>query len=131
MNKTPGDPQAHGVRIEAQPGQATIRIDGRPLPRGQVTGYQLEHSIADTLPMLVVHTRQADEVVWDGFARVAVATPQDPGQAVADFVLGLDPAAVQRAALDRGDLSGGKTEITEAILKQIAEWAMGGSDAGT
>jgi hypothetical protein len=37
----------------------------------------------------------------------------------------LDPAAVQRAALDRTDLSGGKHEITEAILKQIADWARG------
>lgn len=126
MNEdTPSEPAAHGVHITAQPGHADISIDGTPLPAGQIVGYQLEHSISDALPTLVLHTRQPDGVVWDGLARVAVAVQQDPGQAVADFVLGLDPAAVQRAALDRSDLSGGKTEITEAILKQIAEWATG------
>lgn len=122
---TPSEPTAHGVRIEAQPGHAAISIDGAHLPAGQVVGYQLEHSIADALPMLVLHTRQPEGVIWEGLARVAVAAPQDPGQAVADFVLGLDPAAVQRAALDRTDLSGEKHEITEAVLKQIADWAQG------
>jgi hypothetical protein len=121
----PPEPNAHGVRIEAQPGSATISIDGTPLPPGQVVGYQLEHSIADALPMLILHTRQSDVVAFEGLARVAVAAQQDPGEAVAQFVLGLDPAAVSRAALDRTDLSGGKHEITEAILQQIADWARG------
>ncbi|MDX2658364.1 hypothetical protein PV382_23405 [Streptomyces scabiei] len=126
MSEHPEHPQARGVRIDAQPGHATIALDGNTLPQGVVTGYVLEHSIADAFPMLVLHTRQTRDVAFEGLARVAVAVQQDPGQAVADFVLGLDPAAVQRAALDRSDLSGGKTEITEAILKQIAEWATGG-----
>jgi hypothetical protein len=131
MTEQPAQPTAHGVHIDAQPGHATISIDGTPLPAGQVIGYQLEHSIADALPMLILHTRQPTGAIWDGLARVAVATHQDPGQAVADFVSGLDPAALQRAALDRTDLSGGKTEMTEAILKQITEWALGGRDDRT
>lgn len=118
-------PTAHGVRIEAQPGSATISIDGTALPAGQVIGYQLEHSIADALPMLILHTRQSDHVAFEGLARVAVAAQQEPSEAIAQFVLGLDPAAVSRAALDRTDLSGEKHEITEAILKQIADWARG------
>jgi hypothetical protein len=122
---TPSEPQAHGVRIDAQPGSATIALDGATLPTGQVTGYQLEHSIADALPMLILHTRQPDGLAFEGFARVAVAVPHDPGDAIADFVLGLDPAALQQAAFNRDDLSGGKTETTEAILKQIADWARG------
>lgn len=123
----PIEPIAHGVQIVAQPGSATISIDGTPLPAGQIVGYQLEHAVADgVLPMLVLHTRQDDAVYFEGLARVAVAVQQDPGQAIADFVLGLDPAAVQRAALDREDLDGGKTGVTEAILKQLAEWAQGG-----
>jgi hypothetical protein len=121
------EPTAHGVRIEAQPGQATISIDGTPLPAGQVVGYQLEHSIADALPMLVLHTRQPDSLVWEGLARVAVATQADPGEQIAEFLSGLDPAALERAALDRDDLSGGKHEVTEAILRQIADWAQGRS----
>lgn len=119
------EPTARGVRIEAQPGSATISIDGTPLPDGQVIGYQLEHSIADALPMLVLHTRQADHVVFEGLARLAVAVQQDHGDVIAQFVQGLDPAAVQRAALDRPDLDDGKTGVTEAILKQIADWAQG------
>ncbi len=127
----PSEPTAYGVRIDAQPGSATISLNGQPIPAGQVTGYQIEHSIADALPMLILHTRQHDAVTWEGLARVAVATHQDPGQAVADFLAGIDPAALQRAALDRTDLSGGKTEMTEAVLKQLAEWALGGRDAGS
>lgn len=125
MTDAPSEPAARGVRIDAQPGSATIALNGTTLPADQVTGYQLEHSIADTLPMLILHTRQPDGVAFEGLARVAVAVPHDPGDAIADFVLGLDPAALQQAALDRDDLSGGKTETTEAILKQIADWARG------
>jgi hypothetical protein len=127
----PPEPTAHGVRIDAQPGHATISIEGIPLPRGQVVGYQLEHDVANALPMLILHTRQPESVLFEGLARVAVGDRQsDAGQAVADFVLALDPVAVERAALDRTDLSGGKHEMTEAILKQIAEWALGVRDAG-
>jgi hypothetical protein len=121
----PSEPQARGVRIDSQPGSAAITLDGHTLPAGQVTGYQLEHSIADSLPMLILHTRQPEGLAFEGLARVAVAVPHDPGDAIADFVLGLDPAALQQAALNREDLAGGKTETTEAILKQIADWARG------
>lgn len=121
----PSEPTAHGVRIDAQPGQADIRIDGTLIPTGQVVGYQIEHSIADALPMLLLHTRQADGIVWEGLARVAVAVQQDSGEATAAFLRGIDPAALQRAALDRPDLDGGKHGVTEAILRQLADWAEG------
>ncbi|WP_435606714.1 hypothetical protein [Streptomyces ardesiacus] len=127
MTDRPSEPTAHGVRIVGQPGDATITIDGDTLPRGRVIGYTLEHDVAKSLPLLILHVREPAEVTWNGFARVAIAAPADIGQAVADFVLGLDPAAVQRAALERTDLSGGKHEITEAVLKQIADWAQGRS----
>ncbi|MFD8899922.1 hypothetical protein [Streptomyces ardesiacus] len=125
MTDQPSEPTAHGVRIVGQPGDATISIDGDTLPRGRVIGYTLEHDVAKSLPLLILHVREPAEVAWNGFARVAVATTADLGQAVADFVLGIDPAAVQRAALERTDLTGSKHEITEAILKQIADWAQG------
>ena len=122
----PEQPTAHGVRIDAQPGSATISIDGTPLPAGQVLGYQLEHSIADALPMLILHTRQVDGLAFEGLARVAVAVQQDHGDVIAAFLEGIDPAALQRAALDRDDLDGGRHETTTAILRQLAEWAKGG-----
>lgn len=128
---TPEDPKMHGVRIDASPGHAAISLDGTLLPAGQVVGYELQHDIANSFPMLVLHTRQTSDTLFEGLARVAVASAPDVGQAIADFVGQLDPAAVQRAALDRDDLSGSKTEITEAILKLIAEWALGDRDART
>lgn len=123
----PEQPTAHGVRIEATPGEATIRLDGEPLPRGQVTGYVLQHDIHNALPELILHTRQPASVLFEGLATVAVAAPQNPGDAVEQFLSGIDPAALERAALDRSDLEGGKHAVTAAILKQLADWAQGRS----
>ncbi|MGV9891734.1 hypothetical protein [Streptomyces sp. NPDC003395] len=120
------EPTAHGVRIDSQPGHATISLDGTPLPAGQVVGYQLEHSIADALPMLVLHTRQADGAVWEGLARVAVADPQqDIGEQIAAFVSNLSPAALEGAALERDDLSDERYGLTAAMLRTLADWARG------
>lgn len=122
----PAEPTAHGVRIDAQPGHATISIDGTPLPRGQVVGYQLEHDVANALPMLVVHVRQPAGAVWEGLARVAIADPQqDIGEQIAGFIKNLNPAAVQGAALERDDLGTDKCSVTEAILRTVADWARG------
>lgn len=122
----PMEPTAHGVRIDSQPGHATISLDGTPLPAGQVVGYQLEHSIADALPMLVLHTRQADGAVWEGLARVAVADPQqDIGEQIAAFVSNLSPAALEGAALERDDLSDERYGLTAAMLRTLADWARG------
>ncbi|MFF9287515.1 hypothetical protein [Streptomyces griseosporeus] len=123
---TPAEPTAHGVRIDAQPGHATITIDGTPLPAGQVIGYQLEHSIADALPMLVLHTRQADGAMWEGLARVAIADPQhDLGEQIAAFLAGINPAALEGAALERDDLTDERYALTAAMLRTLAEWAQG------
>lgn len=126
MTEQPAQPQAHGVRIDAQPGDATITIDGTPLPRGQVTGYTLHHSIADSLPALVLHTRQPEGAIWDGFARVAVAEPQqDDSAAITAFLNAVDPAALENAALNRDDLGPNKHDLTRAMLRQLADWARG------
>lgn len=126
MTDTADEPTAYGVRIDAQPGQATITVDGHPLPRGQVVGYHLEHDIANALPLLILHTRQPESVLFEGLARVAVADQQtDVGEQIAAFLAGMDPAAVERAALDRDDLGGDKHSVTAAILQTLAEWAQG------
>jgi hypothetical protein len=125
MNNVP-EPTAHGVRIDAQPGHATISLDGTPLPAGQVIGYELQHDIANALPMLVLHTRQPDGVVWEGLARVAVAEPQqDTGEHIAAFLAGISPAALERAALERADLSDERYGLTAAMLATLADWARG------
>lgn len=126
MSSSPDTPTAHGVRIDAQPGTVDIAIDGQTLPRGQVTGYVLQHDVHAALPQLILHTRQPEGVLFEGFATVAVAAPeQDYGDVIAQFLAGIDPAALQRAALDRDDLDGSRHETTTAILAQLANWAKG------
>ncbi|WP_416520004.1 hypothetical protein [Streptomyces achromogenes] len=122
----PAEPTAHGVRIDAQPGHATITLDGTPLPAGQVVGYELQHDIANTLPMLVLHIRQPAGAVWEGLVRVAVADPQhDAGEHIAAFLAGINPAALEGAALERDDLGNDRYSLTAAILATLADWARG------
>ena len=122
----PTEPTAHGVRIDASPGHASISIDGTTLPAHQIVGYQLQHDIISGLPMLVLHTRQPEGAIWEGLARVAVADPQqDLGEEIAAFIAGINPAAVEGAALGRDDLGNEKHSVTEAILRTLADWARG------
>lgn len=119
----PQQPQARGVRIEAQPGYASVRLDGQELPAGQVTGYTLHHNVAGELPTLVLHTRQPEGAVWEGLARVVVAVDKPVGQTVAAFLAQVDPAELDRAALNRADYGGGKGATARAMLQTLAEWA--------
>lgn len=123
---TPTEPSAYGVSIDAQPGQAAIRLNGELIPSGQVTGYVLEHDVAAALPTLILHTRQPDQVHWQGLARVAVADPgRDDGQIIAAFLQSMDAGALYRAALERDDLDGSPNELTTAMLRQLTDWALG------
>lgn len=122
----PLEPTAHGVHIDGQPGHATICIDGTPLPRGHIVGYTLEHDIINGLPMLVLHTRHPTGAIWNGFARVAVADPQqDVGEQIASFLGNINPAALEGAALERDDLSDERYGLTAAMLATLADWARG------
>jgi hypothetical protein len=126
MTEQPIQPQAHGVRIDAQPGHATIALDGNTLPPGVVTGYVLEHSIADALPLLILHTRQPDGAAFEGLARVAVGVPKTPGDIVAGFLAEVDPVLLDQEALNRSDYGGGEGATARAMLQTLTEWARGG-----
>lgn len=130
MTEQPSEPQAHGVRITAQPGSADISIDGTTLPRGQVTGYTLQHSIQGELPTLVLHTRQPEGVVWEGLARVAVGVSQSPADLVAGFLAEVDPVLLDQAALNRSDYGGGPGATAVAMLATLTDWVRG-AKAGT
>ena len=130
MIESPEQPQAHGVRIDGQPGHATIVLDGTTLPADQLTGYTLQHSIQDALPLLVLHTRQPDGVVWRGLARVAVGVNQNPGDLIAAFLAEVDPVLLDQEALNRSDYGGGEGATARAMLATLTEWARGGK-AGT
>ncbi|MGV2914731.1 hypothetical protein [Streptomyces alfalfae] len=122
---TPDQPQAHGVRIEAQPGHATITLNGATLPAGQVTGYTLQHAVHDALPTLLLHTRQPDGVAWKGLARVAVAVDQSPADLIVAFLAEVDPELLDQAALNRADYGGGKGATARAMLATLTDWARG------
>lgn len=125
MTEPPREPTAYGVRIDAQPGHASIRLDGQEIPGGQVTGYTLHHNIARELPTLVLHTHQPEGVIWDGLARVAVAVERPAGQIVTAFLAQIDPIELNRAALNRTDLGGEQGAVARAMLQTLAEWAQG------
>lgn len=116
-------PAAHGVRIEAQPGYASVRLDGQELPREQITGYTLHHSVADSLPTLLLRTRQPSGATWEGLARVAVATERPASQTILAFLSGVDPIELNRAALDRTDLGSEQGAVARAMLQTLTEWA--------
>jgi hypothetical protein len=123
---SPSQPQARGVRIDAQPGHATIALDGNALPPGAVTGYVLEHSIAEALPLLILHTRQSDGVAFEGLARVAVGVPTTPADVITGFLAEVDPVLLDQQALNRSDYGGGPGATARAMLAVLAEWARGG-----
>jgi hypothetical protein len=126
VTETPDQPQAHGVRIDAQPGHATISVDGTPLPDGQVTGYTLHHDVANgVLPTLVLHTRQPAGAAFHGLARVAVGVPKTPGEIVAAFLSEVDPVLLDQEALNRSDYGGGEGATARAMLATLMDWAQG------
>jgi hypothetical protein len=126
VTDTPEDPQAHAVRIDAQPGHATISIDGTPMPPGTVTGYTVQHDILGGLPMLLLHTRQPDGAAFEGLARVAVGVTKTPGEIVAGFLAEVDPEILDQTALNRSDYGGGPGATARAMLQTLTEWAHGG-----
>lgn len=124
MTEQPTEPQAHGVRIDAQPDHATITVGDNPIPAGAVTGYTLQHDIAGgLLPLVVLHTRQPDGVAFEGLARVAVGVTQTPGQLIADFLAEVDVEQLDQEALNRSDYGGGPGATARAMLATLTEWA--------
>ncbi|MFD8516597.1 hypothetical protein ACFV27_37335 [Streptomyces antimycoticus] len=117
-------PSMHNVVIDAQPGHANISIDDAEVGN-YVVGYQLEHDVASALPMLILHVRSPAGAIFDGLARVAVAVPENPGEAIAQFLRAIDPAQLENAALNREDLGGEQYDLTRSMLDQLADWALG------
>jgi hypothetical protein len=127
VTETPSQPQAHGVRIDAQLGHAAVALDGTPLPSGTITGYALQHDIAGgVLPLVVLHTRQPDGVAFEGLARVAVGVTKTPGEIVAAFLAEVDPVLLDQEALNRSDYGGGEGATARAMLATLTEWATSG-----
>ncbi|MEV4975517.1 hypothetical protein [Streptomyces scopuliridis] len=121
-----GDAQRR-ISITSDPVSTRILLDDVDISRS-VQGYTIEHRVMQP-PVVVLYAHPCAGAAFDGMAHVAVAQPQaeDPGETVAGFLSNIDAATLERAALDRPDLGGGKHDVTRAILRQLADWAQGAS----
>lgn len=129
MTAPPPPPDvARNVRIDAQPGSVRMYLDEHDVSE-HVLAYELQHDVHHALPLLVLHLRPSAGALFQGLARVVVAQ-DDPGRAVAAFLAGVDPAALEKAALYREDLDPGRHGVTAAILRTLTEWAQGGEGGG-
>ncbi|WP_330479857.1 hypothetical protein OG301_39280 (plasmid) [Streptomyces platensis] len=118
----PTEPTAYGVRIDAQPGSASIRLDGTEVGH-DVIGYSLQHDVHGALPQLVLHTRQPGGAIFEALAHVMVADTAPPTEAILGFLRTINPIELEQAALDRDDLGIGRYDLTRAMLAQLMDWA--------
>lgn len=115
--------QPRHVRITADGITGTVAVDGTDISKS-VQGYNLEHRVG-SVPLLVLYTAPHRGLNFDGLAHVAVGEQHDPGDIITAFLTNIDPAALQRAALNRDDLDGTSTELTRAMLQQLVDIAQG------
>lgn len=99
-----------------------VALDDDDISR-HVQGVNIEHR-AGQAPIVVFHAHPNAGATFDGLARVAVADQANPTEVIVTFLVGIDPAALERAALQR-DLDGSRNELTKAMLDQLVDWAQG------
>lgn len=123
------DGEVQNVRIRMLgPGHAEVLLHGIDIA-SDLIGFQLTAPDPRAVPELVLMLgpRQASGTSYEGMARVLVGEEPDPGPAAARFLEAIDPEQLQQAALGRADLGAGPNCTTEAILRQLQEWARGGA----
>ncbi|MFH8294970.1 hypothetical protein [Streptomyces sp. NPDC018059] len=116
----------HAVRITTEGVRAGVTLNGHDVT-SSLSGYTLEHRVNQP-PLLVLYAHpKSQDAVFDGYTQVAVASERPPAEVIVAFLAGIDPVRLQQAALDRDDLDGSPTELTTAMLHQLAAWAGGAS----
>lgn len=106
------------------PGVAQLHLGDTDIsPR--VSGMHFEHA-AGQLPVVTLSLTPwaADDVMFDGLARVQIAEA-GTGTEVAEFLAEIDPAQLEKAALNRPDLGPGPQALTAAMLAQLIDWSLG------
>ncbi|MFF7613522.1 hypothetical protein [Streptomyces lavendulae] len=115
----------HHVRITSDAGGGTVTLDGTDFSR-LVQGYTL-HQMAGQPAQLIIEFAPGRPVAeYDGFARVAVGVPYEPGEAADRFLSAIDVQLLEQTAMHRMDLAGGR--FTAAIVEQLRQWARGEVD---
>lgn len=133
-----GAPQEEAPRREPRafryegkgPGRAFVELDGRDISK-HVYGVHIHAEAGRDLPQVVIELagNATVETAFEGLAEVAVINPDpeplDPGPAAAVFLAAMDPEELERAAMNRIDLTNDRAGGTAAILRQLIEWANG------
>lgn len=117
----------HLVKFHATPGsKPTVQLDEHDITR-KLSGIQIvSDPVAGTRVALEVHPKALGDVEFEGVAVVQVNTySDDPGPAAAVFLGAIDPAILERRALERLDLGVEEAATTAAILRTLIEWANG------
>lgn len=104
--------------IDAQVGVARVVVNDQDISSG-TQAFRVEMSLDDQIPVLTIQ-RLATAGAIEGRGIVQVVDGSTPAQAVTSFLDDLDPAEVERRALDGHDMS---RSLTVAIIDAIAEIA--------
>ncbi|GAO08692.1 hypothetical protein TPA0598_04_03280 [Streptomyces lydicamycinicus] len=115
------------VRVTTDGTKASIQIGGVDYSR-VVSGYTIHQLAGQPADLVIQLARGKSGSDFDGFARVAVGVPHEPGPAAAAFLSAMDAGLLEKAALARPDLEGGQYGFTKAVLAQLQQWARGEFD---
>ncbi|MFH9246693.1 hypothetical protein ACH4LK_14835 [Streptomyces lydicus] len=115
------------VRISADGTKPSVQIGGVDYSR-LIAGYTI-HQQAGHAPDLILQCAQGrTSPDFDGYARVSIGVPYEPGPAAAHFLAAIDAGLLEKAALARPDMDGGPHGFTTAVLAQLQQWARGEFD---
>ncbi|UNO42158.1 hypothetical protein [Streptomyces sp. MST-110588] len=115
------------IRVTADGSKASIQIAGIDYSR-VVSGYTIHQQAGEAADLVVQFAQGRTSPDFDGYARVAVGIPYEPGPAAAHFLSAIDPGLLEKEALARPDMGGGPHGFTRAVLAQLQEWARGEFD---
>ncbi|WP_328403988.1 hypothetical protein OHS70_34215 [Streptomyces sp. NBC_00390] len=112
------------VRIATSGTAGSLTIGGVDYSR-YVSGYTV-HQLAGQPAQVVLQLSPArTSADFNGYARVAIGEPYEPGEAAARFLSAIDASLLEKAAMNRSDLSGQQYGYTAAVLAQLQQWARG------
>ncbi|WP_438470927.1 hypothetical protein [Streptomyces asiaticus] len=126
ITETPSD-EMQQVRITVDGSKASLRIGGIDYSR-VVSGYTIHQQAGQAPDVVIQLAKGRNSPDFDGYARVAVGVPYEPGPAAAHFLSAIDAGLLEKAALARPDLDGGPHGFTKAVLAQLQQWARGEFD---
>lgn len=112
------------VRIAADLSTAVVEIEGHLIDPKSLIGYDVQHR-AGQLAQVVLYGSGVEEAAFDGLARVVVGQPVDSAQETVRFLRAIDPAELERVALQRLSWAQSDQTVTGAVLDQLVDWAEG------